>query len=491
VALAPQPGSFSPCTPRFWPHRSVGGNAAIIAFVPRLAALLALFLATAADAQTIVWNKYDPLAVRTNRTVDVTLEEQTTGTVSGMRLDYANGGSLAFSQNSPGHWVASVPAAKVLDGYAADDVNHNFVGFIRLLASDGSTLASYNSFIQVLDELVPSVPIRTLGGNARATTRILNLFRPGIDADHVQAAAQQFYGYFHDDYDFLQVLFVEPSYPSNRYHFAVRNDVDGIGVAKFNAAPSYGSAGRLQGITVYPVDFFFDAGETAFSHELGHQWVLFLKNSALLPGPHWPPSTMAHGVMGFNIPGSSVGGDFPYDVTAVTATTARLTDAPVTKEFNDFDLYLMGLLPASSVAPGIIVQGTPCSGCVLPSSTITINDIIAVNGPRIPDANAAKKLFDIAVVVISRDRLLTNDEMLILEYFAARGEATTSLPFTAGFARGTTKPFYVATRGLGRVDLRLERPPRRRAAGIDGVCNKLDSGYCHRQEVENATGLSR
>ncbi len=429
----------------------------------RALAFLALLLAVSANAQSIVWNKYDPMAVRTDRTANVALEAQTTGTLSGMRLDYANGGSLTMTQSSPGHWVASVPAAKVLDGYAADDVNHNFVGFVRLLASDGSTLATYNSFIQVLDDRVPSVTIKTLGGNARATTRILNLFRPGIDADHVQTAAQQFYGYYHDDYDFLQILFVEPSYPQNRYHFQVRNDVDGIGVTKFNSAPAFGSAGKLQGITVYPVDFFFDAGETAFSHELGHQWVLFLKNSALLPGPHWPPSTMAHGVMGFNIPGSSVGGDFPYDVTAVTATTARITDAPVTKEFSDFDLYLMGLLPASAVAPGIVVQGTPCSGCVLPSSTLTINDVIAVNGPRSPDAVSAQKLFDIGVVVISRDRLLTDDEMAILEYFAARGEATTTLPFTAGFARGTTKPFYVATRGLGRVDMRLEHPPRRRS----------------------------
>jgi len=432
--------------------------------MPRVLALLALLLlAVSAGAQTIIWNKFDPMAVRTDRTASVTLEVQTTGTLSAMRLDYANGGSLTMSQSSPGHWTASVPAAKLLDGYASDDVNHNFVGFIRLLASDGSTLATYNSFIQVLDDRVPAVTIKTLGGNARATTRILNLFRPGIDADHVQQAAQQFYGYYHDDYDFLQILFVEPSYPQNRYHFEVRNDVDGIGVTKFNSAPAYGSAGKLQGITVYPVDFFFDAGETAFSHELGHQWVLFLKNSALLPGPHWPPSTMARGVMGFNIPGSSVGGDFPYDVTAVTATTARVTDSPVTKEFSDFDLYLMGLLPASAVAPGIIVQGTPCSGCVLPSSTLTINDVIAVNGPRIPDAVAAQKLFDVAVVVISRDRLLTDDEMAILEYFAARGEATTTLPFTAGFARGTTKPFYVATRGLGRVDLRLDHPPRRRS----------------------------
>src|SRR5258708_4752163 len=152
--------------------------------MPRVLALLALLLATAAQAQTIVWDKFDPMAVRTNRTADVVIEAQTSGTVSGMRLDYANGGSLTLTQSGPGHWVASVPAAKVLDGYAADDVNHNFVGFIRLLASDGSTLATYNSFIQVLDDRVPSITIRTLGGNARATTRILNLFRPARGADH-------------------------------------------------------------------------------------------------------------------------------------------------------------------------------------------------------------------------------------------------------------------------------------------------------------------
>jgi hypothetical protein len=120
----------------FPPRNRPRGNTAIIIFVSR-AALFALFVAVAANAQTIVWNKFDPMAVRTNRTADVALEAQTSGAVSGMRLDYANGGSLPLTQNSPGHWVASVPAAKALDGYAADDVNHNFVGFIRLLASDG------------------------------------------------------------------------------------------------------------------------------------------------------------------------------------------------------------------------------------------------------------------------------------------------------------------------------------------------------------------
>ena len=430
----------------------------------RAALALALLAAAAARAQTVIWNKWDPMVVRTNRTADVTLTLQLSGTVSGVRLDYAGGGSIALTQSTPGVWTASVPAAKVLDGYAFDDVNHNVVGFIRLLGSSGQTLSSLNSIIQVLDDRVPPAAVRNLPSNARATARILNLYRPGLDVNQVQAAVQQFYGYFHDDYNFIQVLYTQPSYPQNRYHFAVRNDVTGIGQTLLNNAAQYGSAGKLQGITVFPIDFFFDTAESAFSHELGHQWIMFLKNASLAPGPHWPPSTMARGIMGFNIPGSSVGGDFPYTITAVTASTARTNLSTTTQEFSDFDLYLMGFLPPSAVKPGIVVTGTPCENCVLPSSTITINDVIAVNGARSPDSFSSKTFFRIATLVISRDRLLTDDEMAILEYFAARGESDTALPYTSGLARGTTKPFSVATRGIGHVDFRLEITPRRRTA---------------------------
>jgi hypothetical protein len=39
----------------------------------------------------------------------------------------------------------------------------------------------------------------------------------------------------------------------------------------------------------------------------------------------------------------------------------------------------------------------------------------------------------------------------VYSHFAARGEATTELPFTAGLASGITKPFRVATRGMGTL----------------------------------------
>jgi len=430
----------------------------------RLSLILA-FIASAARAQSITWIKFDPAAIRTDRTAPATLELLLSGTAAGVRLDYAGGGSVALTQTSPNRWSANVPAAQLLAGYDAGAVNHNFVGFVRILGAGGTTISSYNGFINVVDKNVPAATIRQLDAGARATARILNVYRPNITINDIQVAIQQFYAYYHDDFDFIQVVFVLPAYPANRYHAMVRNDVGGIGAAFINIGATFGSAAKLKGYTVFPIDTLFDAGESAFSHELGHQWINFLKNPSLAAGtPHWPPSTMARGIMGLSIPGSGAGGDFPYKIEMVSSTTAHVTLSTVTQEFSDFDLYLMGFLPASAVAPGILIQGSGCSDCVVPASPITINDVTAANGPRIPNSTSSQRSFRVGTVIVSRDRPLNDEEMAVFEYFAARGEASSILPYSSGLAHGTTKPFFVATRGLGSVDLRLELPPPRRRA---------------------------
>ena len=109
------------------------------------------------------------------------------------------------------------------------------------------------------------------------------------------------------------------------------------------------------------------------------------------PGPHWPPSTMARGIMGWNIPPTNEEGDFPWSITPVSSNTARTNASKVTREFDDFDLYLMGFIPASAVAPGLILQGQPCEGCVIATVPITINDVVQVNGPRVPAAGVARR----------------------------------------------------------------------------------------------------
>jgi hypothetical protein len=385
------------------------------------------------------------------------------GNAAAARLDYAAGGSLALTSLGSGRFSGAVPAAQLFHDYKPDDVNRNFVGFIRLLDSANAVLASYNAFISVMDANIPPVSITTRDNAARHTTRILNVHRSAIKTSDLRTAVQQFYAYFPDDFDFVQVVFTVPSYQANRVHLPVRNDVSGIGLSLFNNTSEYGSAGRLLGLNVFPIDSLFDLAGVGFSHETGHQWINYVKHPMLTPGPHWPPSTMASGVMGFNIPGGGVGGDFNYAIEQAGDGMFRVKSQSAPKEFSDVDLYLMGLLPASHVSPGIVLEGTACHDCILPGAPIRVDDIIAMHGPRLPDSTKSPKSFRIGTLVISRDRLLNDDEMALLEHFAARGEARDALPYTNGFQKAITKPFYLATRGLATVDFRLTTTPRRRA----------------------------
>src|SRR5262249_37744953 len=128
--------------------------------------------------------------------------------------------------------------------------------------------------------------------------------------------------------------------------------------------------------------------------------------------------------------------------------------------YNDLELYLAGMLPPDQVGPNLVPENQTqqvCDGCPVQGTvrTVTINDVISADGPRIPAAAASQKEFRVATVLFTRDRLLSDDEMAFFDYFAARGEATSPLPAAIGLARGATKPFRVATRGAGTLIMSL------------------------------------
>ena len=81
----------------------------------------------------------------------------------------------------------------------------------------------------------------------------------------------------------------------------------------------------------------------------------------------------------------------------------------------------------------------------------TIDMFVNRFGPRDPAYGAAPTSFRMGTIVLSAGRLLSADEMAYFDHLAARGEALTPLQFTSGLARGTTKPFYVATKQRGRL----------------------------------------
>jgi hypothetical protein len=124
----------------------------------------------------------------------------------------------------------------------------------------------------------------------------------------------------------------------------------------------------------------------------------------------------------------------------------------------------MGFLPPNETKNGMVITGTACHNCTVAASEVTVNDIINVHGPRVPSSATSQKSFRVATIVLTRDRLLTDDEMTLFEFFASRGELKTPVNVSAGLSKYVSNPWYVATRGLSTVDLRITTLPARRRA---------------------------
>jgi hypothetical protein len=77
--------------------------------------------------------------------------------------------------------------------------------------------------------------------------------------------------------------------------------------------------------------------------------------------------------------------------------------------FSYLELYLMGVLPASAVPPFFILRnqrnaGTSPDGNPMVAAdkvTITIEDVIAHNGPRVPSFENAPKAYNTAMVAVT------------------------------------------------------------------------------------------
>ena len=406
----------------------------------------------------VKWFFFEPAVIRTDATDSVDFKVKIDGGPSSVQLQFANDTITSLTDEGDGRWGITLTAAQALFGYQPDDdANHNFVGFLDVF-SDGTRIQRRNVFVNVLDRNIPDSTILTIGPTVQISNHVVNIWKPDLDLEHglqTSTITQQFYQNFEDDFDFINLVFTLPSFPQNRGHFAVQNNVEGIGLRLFNNAAVYGSNGRLQGITLFPIDSMFDLAETAAVHELGHQWINFLTLPILASGsPHWPISSLARGIMGFSIPPTQQGGEFSFNLVSLPDGNFQLQQMEPLREFTDLDLYLMGLLPPHEVGSHIAFVNQNQfdqihNGGVLlgPVETVTVDDVIAKEGPRIPDSSVSQKLFRVATVIVTKERLLNKNEMEFFDHLAARGEATELLPFSSGFTKGMTKPFFLATGG--------------------------------------------
>jgi uncharacterized protein (TIGR03437 family) len=449
-----------------------------------LAAAIALTVGPAAYAQTVVYVALDPPVIVPKSTTTLLVQVLVSGSPTKVTFESAlqPGVELPMNDNGTGGdrvagdgiYTVAIAAAPIVATMTPDDVYRPLLGYVRPY-NGAAAAARYNLIAEVADLQIPRLPVTVDASDMQHTDYVVNIVAPkALPSSSAPSAipdqsivTKRFFASFPDNFDIVNVVYL-PSFFQNRFHYSVRNQVQGIGSQLLDRGSTYGSAARLLGISVFPLSTYFDGAETGVQHEFGHQFINFLNVAPVASGiPHWPLSSMASGIMGFSLPGAE-GGSFPCLLQS-DPNGIRLIPNPNQPVFGDFDLYLMGLLPASQASEQFVLGNqdsnsviSACTGAVytgaytpLRLSDLTGNSAI---GPRVPDASTSQKQFRFATIVVTPDTLLSPDAMAFYSLFAQRMELQSTALTHVGLAKATGIPFAISARGLGTMSARVTGP---------------------------------
>ena len=264
-----------------------------------LRVVVCLALAPAgAIAQSVNYLVYTPSVVAPGATAPLLVEVELTAAATSVTIDFNPAGSANASialrdDGSEGDRAAGdriysgrLPVAPILAARTLDDVNRVFIGFLNVFNGSTATIRG-NLFVDVYTTVMGVYPVSRLSQFVQATTRVVNIHDAGyFTSRNLSTVTREFYRYFPDNYDVLNIVF-DPQRFENRTHFVVKNTVSGIGLPMTNSSVTYGSGGRLIGISQFPISRLFDGVESGTLHELGHQWINFLRGTPFASGaPH-------------------------------------------------------------------------------------------------------------------------------------------------------------------------------------------------------------
>jgi len=151
-------------------------------------------------------------------------------------------------------------------------------------------------------------------------------------------------------------------------------------------------------------------------HEFGHRWGAYVtakvngETMRLGPWPHWAPGLQAPVAFPYSLPveASTLGGAVWKDNGDGTYTQLRQGYFVPAAGYSYLDLYLMGLIRAAQVPDFFILNnlvptGSDSSGRPVfkgDEVKVTIGDVIAAEGPRLPDADHSQRKFNTGIVVM-------------------------------------------------------------------------------------------
>ncbi|MEO5926592.1 MAG: hypothetical protein ABIR70_22440 [Bryobacteraceae bacterium] len=404
---------------------------------------LCLFAWTAAAQlrTDVVYTRFDPPLYSLRKPVPIRLEARAAAGIDSMTFclpcstgqtpvrltmnDQGTGGDLVAGDRT---FTITIQPADFAPYLQIDP--HKIGGLIE--AFNGSTrVVSLGATVSVLKE-APAVNVVSVNATTQISRNIVNMRLTNAEffGDFQSPAfiTKRFYTMFPDDFDLINVVY-EGSLFQNRYHAGAQNQVRGIGMLVNNSTSSFGSAGKLLGLSRFPIDSLFDVdqgrnGAVGWLHETAHQWLTFLPDPLFAGSrPHWPFSDLAPGIMGFSDPNNGQGLGIPGDLVPEGPDFRIQNRAGIPAQtFKDLELYLMGFVPASQVGPHFVLRDQTqiaklntglLSG---PADTVTIQQIVLNNGARVPDSTASQKTFRMATIYLTLDRMASADEMAFYDH---------------------------------------------------------------------------
>jgi hypothetical protein len=319
------------------------------------------------------------------------------------------------------------------------------------LLPDGSVELKYGDAINVLDAIVGISPgptsdialVDLTAGTGSGGGAIVERFAQATSIDTF-AVAHKFYATHPDNYDQILLWTDQPLIrDAFAYELNIANEVRGIGQDVFDISGLTGSGGRLRSLVMmdhvgkYPDDptaKFLGENNTlsVMGQEVGHRWLAYVafrdrtgtQSNALLGRDD------AHWSFFFDSDASVMEGN---DIEDLGGGQFRTTDA--VKRYSRLDQYIMGLIGPSDV-PTLFYVESPVSTKVrgdAPSIGVSftgtrrdllVDDIIAVNGPRIPTARDTSKVHRQAFIyIISNGRTADAGQIAKLDRIRTQWEA--------------------------------------------------------------------
>ncbi len=249
-----------------------------------------------------------------------------------------------------------------------------------------------------------------------------------------QLITQKYYETHKDEYDFLVIFtnfdFKMPEIEARAFYKHIKNDTIGLGLELFDYSQSFGSDGLLQGtidmgnlnnIVTNSYDPKFDTTLVTLCHEVLHRWSAKTSyidengdiSNALLGrgGSHWSFLLDSDASLEYGNRWRD-NGDGTYTSTDVLAG------------FSPLDLYLMGMIGADQVPPMMLIDSPLVDPERLPerdvtisgtTKTVTIEDIIAANGERVPSVENAQKSFKAGFIYVVEPGTFAIDDLTAIE----------------------------------------------------------------------------